>query len=127
MNDSSQSTGADRREYERFEVTWCVDCETENTFLYAAITNISLMGIFVETNEPLPVGTELTLKFAPSRTGELFVLEGIVQWVNPVKPKEKNLNPGMGIQFSNLTTADREKLVETIHTIAYLREAPILN
>ena len=39
--------------------------ETEDTFLYACITNISAMGIFVRTDTPLPVGTRLTLRFAP--------------------------------------------------------------
>ena len=43
----------DRRCTERVDVLWSVDCETEDTFLYAAITNISEMGIFVRTNDPL--------------------------------------------------------------------------
>ena len=30
----------------------------------------------------------------------------------------------MGIRFSSLTLADRERIVEAIHTIAYLREEP---
>ncbi len=47
--------GHERRSSERIEVTWSVDCETEDTFLYASITNISEMGIFVHTTEPLPV------------------------------------------------------------------------
>ena len=42
-------SGAERRRSGRFEVTWQVDCETEDTFLYAYITNISEMGIFVRT------------------------------------------------------------------------------
>lgn len=43
-------------------MTWSVDCETDDTFLYAAITNISAMGIFVKTLEPLSIGTEVTLR-----------------------------------------------------------------
>jgi type IV pilus assembly protein PilZ len=46
----------ERRSYERFEVTWSVDCVTEETFLYASIANISEMGIFVRTIEPLAGG-----------------------------------------------------------------------
>lgn len=103
---------------------WSVDCETEDTFLYAAITNISEMGIFVRTTEPLAIGTVVTLRFAPPDAREPFILDGVVQWVNDVRPSEDNPNPGMGIRFSSLTLDDRERIVDAIHTIAYLREEP---
>lgn len=116
-----------RRSSERIAVTWSVDCETEDTFLYASIANISEMGIFVRTTEPLPVGTELTLRFAPPNLGEAFVLLGAVQWVNEVRPMSDNPNPGMGIRFLDLTPASRERIVEVIRTIAYLRDDTTYN
>ncbi len=116
----------DRRSHERFEVTWSVDCVTEDTFLYATLGNISAMGIFVRTTEPLPVGTQLTLRFAPPSSEEPFVLRGRVQWLNKVRPNHDNPNPGMGIRFMDLSAPDRERIVETIRTIAYLRDSPVL-
>ncbi len=113
-----------RRSSERLEVVWSVDCETEDTFLYAAITNISAMGIFVRTDDPLGVGTRVTLRFSPPSASEPFVLLGKVQWVNPLRPLHDNPNPGMGIQFIALTLEDRERIVEMVRTIAYLRESP---
>lgn len=104
-------------------MTWSVDCETEDTFLYANITNISEMGIFVSTLEPLEVGTRLTLKFSPPNASEAFVATGQVQWVNAVKMLADNPNPGMGIRFVNLTDEERERLVEMVHTIAYIRSS----
>jgi len=112
-----------RRRSNRFEVTWQVDCETEDTFLYAYITNISEMGIFVKTEKPLAVGTELVLRFAPPSAQETFVLRGIVQWINPVRPLGENLNPGMGIHFQSLKPDDRERIVEAVRTIAYVRQS----
>lgn len=111
----------ERRSSTRFDVSWSVDCETEETFLYAAITNISELGIFVSTMDPLPVGTHVTLRFCPPNSQESFVLQGTVQWVNTVRPLRDNINPGMGVRFSELSADDRERLVETIRTIAYLR------
>lgn len=117
---------AERRTSERFGVTWRVDCETEDTFLYAKITNISELGIFVYTTEPLPVGTQLKLRFSPAhRPIAEFVLDGQVQWINPAKPTCPN--PGMGVRFTALTLDDRERLVEVIRTIAYLPEYVGLN
>ena len=118
----SLPASTNRRRTDRYEVTWSVDCETEDTFLYAYITNISEMGIFVRTEKPLPVGTKLVLRFAPPRSTASFRLRGIVQWINPVRPLAENLNPGMGIRFEALTPADRERIVEAVRTIAYVRQ-----
>ena len=65
---------SERRIYERVDVEWSVDCETEETFLYASITNISEMGIFVATHDPLEVGTRLTLRFALGGRNARFAL-----------------------------------------------------
>ncbi|MDI1450880.1 TIGR02266 family protein [Polyangium sp. 6x1] len=126
---ASRPSWYERRSSERYDVTWSVDCETEETFLYAAITNISELGIFVRTTDPLPIGTSLTLRFAPPNSGDSFVLEGTVQWINVVRPLHDNPNPGMGVRFVHITAAERERLVETIRTIAYLREnaGPVSN
>jgi type IV pilus assembly protein PilZ len=120
---SERPPASNRRSAERIDVTWSVDCETEDTFLYANITNISEMGIFVRTQEPLEVGTRLTLKFSPPGTEEPFIATGQVQWVNPVRMLADNPNPGMGIRFVNLTADERERLVEMVHTIAYIRSS----
>jgi type IV pilus assembly protein PilZ len=114
---------SDRRSSDRIEVTsWSVDCESRDTFLYASIANISEFGIFVRTQEPLEVGTRLTLKFAPPGSDEPFVLHGQVQWVNAVRMLSDNPNPGMGIRFVELTTDARARLIDTVRTIAYVRD-----
>lgn len=105
-------------------MAWSVDCETEDTFLYAYIRNISELGIFVATREPLTVGTHVTLRFTVPGAVEPFTLKGMVQWVNPVRFFTENRNPGMGIRFVDLEPEHRERLVEIIRTIAYVRDAP---
>ncbi|HWL85570.1 MAG TPA: TIGR02266 family protein [Polyangiaceae bacterium] len=117
---SSAPPSDDRRRTDRYEVIWAVDCVTDETFLYASITNISEMGIFVKTLEPLPIGTRLVLAFSPPGY-EPFKLAGVVAWQNRVKLQADNPNPGMGVRFMELALQDRERLVEVIRTIAYLR------
>jgi type IV pilus assembly protein PilZ len=111
----------DRRSYDRYAVEWAVDCIADDTFLYASIANISAMGIFVKTIDPLAVGTRLVLSFEPPGY-ESFKLEGQVAWINAVRADGDNPNPGMGVRFVNLRPDDRERLVEVIRTIAYVRE-----
>ncbi|HEX2876015.1 MAG TPA: TIGR02266 family protein [Polyangiaceae bacterium] len=113
---------SNRRGSDRIEVTWSVDCESRDTFLYASIANISEFGIFVRTHEPLEVGTRLTLNFTPPGSDEPFVLHGQVQWVNAVRMLADNPNPGMGIRFVDLTSESRSRLIDTVRTIAYVRD-----
>lgn len=120
--DSGEARAQNRRLSDRVTVSWDVDCETEDTFLYASIRNVSALGIFVLTRNPLEVGTELTLRFSPPGTGSPFALRGAVQWINPVRVLSENRNPGMGILFVDITLEDRERLVSAIRTIAYLRD-----
>jgi type IV pilus assembly protein PilZ len=114
-------SAAERRVHDRFDVTWAVDCVADDTFLYASIANISEMGIFVRTEDPLTLGTRLILTFAPPGH-EAFKLEGQVAWINRVRAEGDNPNPGMGLRFVALTLDDRERLVEVIRTIAYVRD-----
>ena len=110
----------DRRGHDRYDVTWSVDCVADDTFLYASIANISEMGIFVKTLEPLPIGTKLMLSFAPPGHSP-FKLAGVVAWQNRLVIDGDNPNPGMGVRFVDLQLDDRERLVAVIRTIAYLR------
>jgi type IV pilus assembly protein PilZ len=119
--DSGDPSASNRRVSERLDVSWDVDCETEDTFLYASIRNVSALGIFVQTLEPLEVGTSVMLRFSTPGTETAFALKGAVQWINPVRVLD-NRNPGMGILFVDITADDRERLVEAVRTIAYVRD-----
>src|SRR5687767_13094624 len=79
-------TGADRRQFERVFVDLEVDYKCEDTFLFAYITDISAMGIFIQTNSPEPAGTRLNLRFTPPGLDAPLELEGEVIWVNPYRP-----------------------------------------
>ena len=121
VDDGPTPSERERRLHDRFDVEWAVDCVADDTFLYASITNISAMGIFVKTTDPLALGTRLLMVFEPPGY-ESFKLEGEVAWINPLRPNGDNPNPGMGLRFINLRPEDRERLVEVIRTIAYVRE-----
>jgi type IV pilus assembly protein PilZ len=115
--------GADRREHERVLVDIEVDYKADDTFLFAYITDISAMGIFVQTNNPEPIGTRLNLCFRTPKElgGRLMEVEGEVQWVNPHRPKDPaGRNPGMGIRFMDLTPQQRDEVMRMVRTFAYL-------
>ena len=115
-------TGADRRDYERVMVDLEVDYRADDTFLFAYITDISAMGIFIRTNNPEQPGVKLNLRFTPP--GETTIeLEGEVVWINPLRPGDyENRDPGMGIQFVNLTDETRARILRLVRTFAYLND-----
>jgi type IV pilus assembly protein PilZ len=117
--------GSDRRQHERVLVDIEVDYRADDTFLFAYITDISAMGIFVQTNTPEPVGTHLNLCFRTPPTvegeGRLIELQGEVTWINPQRPDDpSDRNPGMGIRFTNLGDEDRVDLMRMVRTFAFL-------
>jgi type IV pilus assembly protein PilZ len=115
-------TGADRRVHTRVAVDIQVDYKSADNFLFAYITDISAMGIFIRTNAPEPPGTRLNLQFTPPG-GQPLNLEGRVMWVNPFRPGSyDNINPGMGVQFVDLTVQQREEIVNLVRTFAYLSD-----
>ena len=114
--------GIDRRVHTRVAVDIEVDYKSADTFLFAYITDISAMGIFIRTNAPEPPGTRLNLQFTPPG-GQPLSLEGRVMWVNPFRPGSyDNINPGMGVQFVDLTVQQREEIVNLVRTFAYLSD-----
>lgn len=112
----------DRREHERVLVNLEVDYRGADTFLFAYITDLSAMGIFIQTTTPEPPGTPLNLRFRPPGGPQLDV-EGRVIWVNPPRPgRDDSRNPGMGVQFTDLTPQQREQVMQLVRTFAYLSD-----
>lgn len=119
--EEDRRVGRDRRQFERVLVDVEVDYRHDDTFLFAYITDISEMGIFIRTNNPETPGTRLNLRFTPPGLDEPLELEGEVIWVNPYRPGDReNLNPGMGVKFVDLQSWQRLRLTEFVKTFAYL-------
>lgn len=121
MVDDDDATSAERRTSQRFETSIAVDYASGETFLFAYLKDISEMGIFIRSNEPLAVGTKLRLRFHVD-DGDPLVLDGAVTWINPYKTNGENINPGMGVRFTQLTPERREQVVALVRTVAYLRD-----
>src|SRR4051794_24787613 len=117
-----RNTERDRRVHERVLVNFEVDYKCDDTFLFAYITDLSAMGIFIRTSMPHPPGTRLNLHFTPPGGPELDV-EAEVVWTNQNRVgKAESPNPGMGVQFVDLTPAQRDQLMGLVRTFAYLSD-----
>ncbi len=84
-----------RRREER--VTINKEFESFDAFVHEYVTNISRSGAFVRSQHPLPVGTEVNLKFTVI-TDEVEHIEGIGKVV-----RVETDPPGMGVVFTSLS------------------------
>jgi len=112
--------GRERREHERVAVCLEVDYRSDDTFLFAYITDMSAMGIFIQTMTPKPAGTLLNLRFR-TKDGKRLDVHGRVIWINQPRGADR-INPGMGVQFVDLTAGEREQIMAMVRTFAYLSD-----
>jgi type IV pilus assembly protein PilZ len=113
-----------RRSETRHSVHLEVDCNSGDSFLYAYITDISSMGIYIRTDTPLPVGTVIELGFTPPSAAKSdpppkrLELTGEVMW--NTTGQADAATPGMGVRFHHASPKTRARLLEIVRAIAYL-------
>jgi uncharacterized protein (TIGR02266 family) len=74
------------------------------------VTNLSLGGAFLATEEKIPQGHSLQLTISlPWQLGQ-FDVEAKVIWRRPDVGPQGGQSPGMGVQFSNLDQDGHEKI-----------------
>jgi len=79
--------------------------------------NISTGGVFLETANPLPPGSPLSLEFNLPNRSEPIVSQARVAWINdPKRITKPHLPPGMGVQFLDLSLADLQAVRDFVQT-----------
>jgi uncharacterized protein (TIGR02266 family) len=80
-------------------------------FIVEYVQNISKSGVFIKSQNPLPAGTLVNLKFTVIMD-ELETIEGEGKVVRVVSPGGGN-TPGMGVVFTKLTSYSNN-LIESL-------------
>ncbi len=80
-------------------------------FIGEYVVNLSRGGVFIRSDEPLPVGTRVNLRFTVIFE-DLEIIEGIGEVVRTVEPGGEATS-GMGVVFVELSQIGRD-LVERI-------------
>ncbi len=116
MPDKAETNKRARRS-DRLQHDLLVAYRTVDGFITDFAVNISRGGTFINTREPLPVGTTVRLLISLPGTAFPFDLCGRVVRVNEVN-NPTNQVPGMAIEFVD---ADEEKLVRIERFVERLR------
>lgn len=107
MTDDRPSRNDVKRQQER--VTINKEFESFDAFVHEYVTNISRSGVFVRSKQPLPIGTEVNLKFTVI-LDDVETIEGVGEVV-----RVESDPPGMGVVFRQLNRYSKH-LIERLLT-----------
>jgi uncharacterized protein (TIGR02266 family) len=105
---------AERRADGRLEIEVDVGLEGDHIFFTGRTGDLSKGGLFVATDDPLPVDTDLVLSFILP-DGYRVNAEATVAWVRVPRYRPNELPSGMGLRFMHLDPRDA-------HAIAFFLE-----
>ena len=91
---SLEETEASMRENPRKPCLINTNYRIQDRTLKSYILDVSIGGVFIETNEKYPSGKELLLKFSLPNRPQPFTFSGKIAWSSP---------KGFGVKFDNVT------------------------
>jgi type IV pilus assembly protein PilZ len=111
---SDEAAAAERRRSIRADLIVRVDYATVDEMFSEFTRDINEGGLFIETEKPRPVGTDVTLHFNLPGSDEMVITVGRVVRHSP---GGGNAPPGMGIEFDELSSDDRVKIDSIIRAL----------
>jgi len=106
----------DRRTPTRVRVKWPVVIIADKGIIVAETRDISSEGAFISCDLPLSPKEKLRIFImVPNRRP--FELPAEVAWSNPHDSKPNNMSSGMGVRFTEVSTANRQVLLSLIENV----------
>ena len=90
---------------------WVQDQKREEAYVVEAV-NVGEGGIFLKTDLPLGLGTEVQLEFSIPGSGEKLQMVGKIVWSKEEIVGEEKRVVGKGIRFTECDDLTREQLAE---------------
>ncbi len=105
----------ERRASPRADIVVRVNYQNVDSLFSEFARNINDGGIFVETETPQPVGTDVELEFKlPGADQPIKVVGNVVRSVSAADQTDSNATLGMGIEFENLGSDVRQQINEIV-------------
>ena len=101
---------SDKRQHPRYEASFPVECSTPHLYFSNQVCNISRGGIFIRSDTPLPLNTEVSLVLRLPGTDRCIRATGLVVWNYDMQKGTSHIVPGSGIRFIGLPPAERATL-----------------
>jgi Tfp pilus assembly protein PilZ len=102
----------DKRSDTKFEISYV----HENDYLISFTRNISVDGMFVESEMPPALGSTIKLIFSIGNLNKIEI-NAKVMWINKC---DSSKDPGMGLKFLNMSARDKDAILKEINRVAVL-------
>ena len=105
MRASSRSRSRERR-FRRRKLRVLVDFQGSTGVRYEYATTLCAGGLFIETEEPIEIGTPIRVRFRLPECNQVHEVEGRVAWHQRARSGAPTTRaPGMGIEFVDAAAA----------------------
>jgi Tfp pilus assembly protein PilZ len=106
-----------RRRFKRLPIELKIELKSKkdnlSECLKVEILNLSAVGAFIFGCGQFKLGDEVILRMKLAPNPELMELEARVVWV-PDKAVQRHEYPGIGVEFSNLSVQNQQRVIEFI-------------
>ncbi len=113
-NGTSEDDSDERRRFGRSDLLVRVEYSTVDEIFSEFTRDINEGGLFIETEKPRPTGTEVAMRFNLPGNGEPLQTIGRVVWVRSANDQSP---AGMGIEFDELSSEDRDRINTMIRSL----------
>lgn len=103
-----------KRTEPRIEKTLSLSYKDRGSFVRAYTADISNKGLFIKTENPLKRGEEFSLRLQLPGLPEKLIIKCEVVWVRTSGGPGKDVSPGMGIRFIEMSDRDRQRIAQYI-------------
>jgi len=104
---------SERRRARRLPIRINVHYSNVDDFLDDVTANVSVGGMFIQTDTPLAMGTRFRLQFTlPSKHAINTI--GEVRWVSASDGSDAEQVSGMGVRFDEMAPSDRKAVEEML-------------
>lgn len=107
----------ERRKYHRSPIKVMIDYMNGSDIEVVYTRDISLGGMFIETNNLHKKGTLVFLDFNLPGIRKMFKLKGKIAWISDGGKTGQDKEPGMGIEFIELDETNKASLRTGIKNI----------
>ncbi len=112
-----------QRQHDRYPTDFMVRVEVLDgmTPREARCVNLSVGGMFIAMDPPLPRATRVKLQIRLKPVDKTIFTEGLVVWTRPRMP-DPQFPPGMGVKFDELDDETRELIQQAIAKLSEDRD-----
>ena len=104
----------ERRKHPRAKAKWSVTLQTSQGVINTEIQDISPEGAFIRCLDPLEPAESFKMVINIPQSDRRLIIDSEVVWINSLGADHPLTPRGMGVQFTEISTRDRQFLSRMI-------------